>query len=280
MFASALSLIISFWLIQPLALWLDPTFSLLANRAVGKFAFTTLVISHLVLLGTVLPRSLLRVFFDSCVLFVVRKDWVGIFFRYFAVFAAFHVVVLLVSIALGAAVFNPDWGSVSTSLLLQLLAGFVVTFLLAWTEELIFRGVIYLHCTSFCSPYSSAVAASTVFMFAHNLRAPWTLVTSHWRLGLGLFLLGLLLNLIFASTGKLAASMGAHAGLVYVKVFLRRAPIVTFLPVADTMLFLHPDLRQSLMVHALMAIGIVFLYYRMQRGPIFAHSFRTSSQSE
>jgi hypothetical protein len=43
---SALSIFMSFFIIQPIALYLDPTFSLFANRGIGKIGITVLVLAH------------------------------------------------------------------------------------------------------------------------------------------------------------------------------------------------------------------------------------------
>jgi len=49
--------------------------------------------------------------------------------------------------------------------------------------------------------------------------------------------------------------MGAHAGLVYIKVLLRRIPLIT-IPTAIPWWF-SPDLRQSIIIHILFALAIV-----------------------
>ena len=56
--------------------------------------------------------------------------------------------------------------------------------------------------------------------------------------------------------------MGAHAGLVFVKVALRRIPCLVYLPVLP--FWLHIDLRQSHLVHVFFIgiIGIVMVRYR------------------
>jgi hypothetical protein len=60
--------------------------------------------------------------------------------------------------------------------------------------------------------------------------------------------------------------MGAHAGLVFVKVALRRAPLIIFsqhLP-----WWVHSDLRQSVLVHAFFMIIIILLLI-LYRGILF-----------
>jgi membrane protease YdiL (CAAX protease family) len=123
--------------------------------------------------------------------------------------------------------------------------------MLAWTEELIFRGTIFPYFEQFYSTIPSIVLTSLIFMLVHNLKNPLMLLSCDWKLGLGLFLLGVLLNQIFVITRKLYAGMGVHAGLVFVKVVLRRIPFLSSVP----------DLRQSYLVHILFLFTIVTLFF-------------------
>jgi hypothetical protein len=100
-------------------------------------------------------------------------------------------------------------------------------------------------------------------MLVHNITHPLELVTTQWKLGLGLFLLGFLLNLVFIISQKLYVGMGVHAGLVYVKVFLRRIPCITY--ASSLPWWLNSDLRQSLITHLLFAVVITFLLIRARK---------------
>lgn len=134
-----------------------------------------------------------------------------------------------------------------------LIVGFIGTLALAWAEELLFRGLLLQHFLRFMPPFASAIASSFIFSILHDLRNPLNLLTAQWQLGLGLFLLGMLLTYIRLWWGSMAASAGAHAGLVYLKVILRKIPL---LPIAAGSPFLFPvDLRESLLVHVLMVLG-------------------------
>lgn len=266
MILSAFSILISFLIIQPIACWLDPTFNLLVNRGIGKIAFTFLVIYQIVLLIYIQPKDFLKNFFQTNFLFFNKKDFLKIFFKYFIIFFLLHALLLIIFYFSGYLVYNPDWGKFSVSLILKTLFGFIATFFLAWTEELIFRGTIYNFFVQNLKPITSILFTSFIFMLVHDLHNPINLITKNWDLGLGLFLLGIILNIIFVGTKKLYANMGAHAGLVFVKVILRRAPIVLFLPAANLPFWVNKDLRMSVLTHLLFFITIIVLtiHYRKE----------------
>jgi membrane protease YdiL (CAAX protease family) len=250
---SALSILLTFLVVQPLAVWLDPSFSLLSNRGIGKIAFIVLIIFQIILFFSFLPKQFLEKFLQTNFYFFKNKNWIKKFFLYFLIFAFLHILILFFVWATGFANFNHDLGHLSFKLILRVFFGFFVVFLLAWTEELIFRGTIYLYFAQSLKPIISLLLTSTIFMFAHNISGTLTL-----QLGLGLFLLGTLLNLIFIKTEKLYAGMGAHAGLVFVKVFLRRIPLLVFLPEAQLPFWMSKDLRTSPVIHGLFLILIIF----------------------
>jgi len=197
-------------------------------------------------------------------LFFKKKNWIKTFFKYFIIFFSFHVLLLVIFYYSDFLFYNPLWGTLNSKLILRTLFGFVATFFLAWTEELIFRGTLYPFFRQNLKPIGSLLLTSLIFMLVHDLNNPLNLVTKNWDLGLGLFLLGIILNLIFIGTKKLYTSMGSHAGLVFVKVILRRAPIVLFLPPKLLPFWVNRDLRMSLLTHLLFTITIVILafYYK------------------
>ena len=269
---SALSLFICFHLIDPIAFRLDPTFSLFATRGIGKIAIMVLVIYHIILFLLVQPYTFMYKFFSTSWSFYTQERWFGSFCRYFCLFALLHMLVLGIYTACNVGTLNWPHHFFSFSLFLQLVVGFIATFFLAWGEEVIFRAMLYQYFAQFYRPITSALVTSMIFSLSHNLASPLTLITTQWRLGIGLFLLGLLLNLIFIITKKLYTSMGAHAGLVFIKVALRRLPLISFASGIDSMLLFHSDLRQSLIVHALFCIAIVTLCF------VYKKNFLTSSQ--
>lgn len=262
---SAFSIFVTFHIIQPISHLFDPSFNLLANRGVGKIAFMTIVIAHIFLLLLTSRRTLLKTFLEKNIYFFSRPSWIKHFFSYFFLFFSLHVAILLFLILVGVVQLDPSGFTLSLSLVGSIFLGFIATFFLAWSEELIFRGTLYLYWVQDWSPLTSALITSVIFSLVHDLLCPINLITRDWQLGLGLFLLGFLLNLMFIVTGKLYAGMGAHAGLVFVKVLLRRIPIITY-PSADSMpWWVHQDLRQSLLVHTLfflVIMGIIVLYKR------------------
>ncbi len=257
---SVLSIFLTFLIIYPFALWLDPSFSLLSSRGIGKIAFVFIVIFQILLLLLVLPQKFLNLFLKTNLYFFVKKTWFKKFFTYFLLFFTLHSLVLLFLWGLGYINYNPEWGNLSFNLFLRIFWGFIVAFLLAWTEELIFRGTVYLYFVQHLKPVCSLFIASTIFMIAHNICD-----TLNIKLGIGLFLLGMMLNLIFIKTKKLYTGMGAHAGLVFVKVILRRVPFLTFLPATQLPFWISKDLRTSPLAHLLFTLVIIVLIYQNRK---------------
>lgn len=261
---SASSLFVCFHIIQPLALYLDSTFSLLANRGIGKIAMTVLVIVHLLMLAFLLPKSFFSTFLRNNLFALTQKGWPRRFFGMFVISACLHV--LFLSVFCFSSYAFCDWPLMSLvpSKIPNLLWAFVATFFLAWTEEAIFRGTIYPFFLQSYTPIVSMFFTSFIFSLSHNLTNPLALVGSQWQLGLGLFLLGFLLNVLFFLSNDLVVNMGAHAGLVYIKVFLRRIPLLVYAPLPW---WLDIDLRKSFLVHVLFTLVIVSLlfYVRHQR---------------
>jgi len=256
---SALSILITFLILQPLAIFLDPSFNLLSSRSTGKVAFIIIVIFQILLFLLTLSKDFLNKFLTTNLYKKKEKDFVKKFLKYFSVFFILHTILLLIFYLSGFVIFNNEWGQFSIQLILKILFGFFVVFMLAWTEELIFRGTLFPYLKQYFSVFTSLIITSIIFMFVHDLKNPLNLITINWELGLGLFLLGLLLNLIFIDTQKLYANMGAHAGLVFVKVLLRRAPIIIFLAQDKIPLWINKDLRMSHVVHILFFIAIILL---------------------
>lgn len=257
---SALSLLISFLLIQPLACFLDPTLDLLANRGIGKIAFTTMAILQLLLLLYSQSSMFCRTWLRINILFITKKKWLSSFCLCFSSFFLMHWAIIAFAAFYEQVNFSGDWSSLLTlSMLGRIGFGFIATFFLAWSEELIFRGTLYPYFAQYLRPLTSIIITSTIFMFVHDLTNPLQLVTSEWDLGLGLFLLGILLNLMYHMAGNLHAGMGVHAGLVFVKVLQRRLSIITHIPETEHAWWFAKDLRQAHLVHLLFIIAIVLL---------------------
>jgi len=259
---SALSIFISFLILQPLAILLDPTFNLFASREIGKVAFVFLIIYQIFLLLILLPQKFFAKFLELNIYFFVHKEWLKRFFSYFVIFFSLHALLLFIFFVSNFIQYNPNWGTLSITLIYRILFGLFVVFMLAWTEELIFRGTIFLYFAQNLKPLTSLLLTSAIFMFAHDLSNPLNLVTKDWRLGLGLFLLGAMLNSIFLTTKKLYTGMGAHAGLVFVKVILRRIPMITFLPAVQLPFWVTKDLRTSPLVHMLFFVVILAILFK------------------
>lgn len=237
-----------------------------------------MAIYQILLFLLIQPYSFLQSFFRRTLFFFTETRWFTQFSRFFGLFFVLHACLLFLFYSFGYVVYQPGWGVFSVQLVAKTLFGLFVVFMLAWTEELIFRGTLYPYFEQYYKPITSLFLTSFLFMLVHNLKNPLALVTSEWKLGLGLFLLGVLLNQIFIITGKLYTGMGAHAGLVFVKVVLRRARFLVFVPGMKfglnptTVAWIHPDLRQSHIVHILFILVIASLFVK------YWNSFLTSSK--
>lgn len=267
---SALSVILTFFILQPLAIYLNPSFNLLSNRGVGKVAFIIIVIFQITLFMLTLNKKFLNNFLKTNLYFFKDKNWIKKFLIYFGIFFSLHAILLFIFFLAGFAIYNPMWGKITINLILKTLFGFIVVFFLAWTEELIFRGTLFPYFEQTISTFSSLILTSIIFMFVHDLRNPLNLITKNWKLGLGLFLLGIILNLIFIQTRKLYTGMGIHAGLVFVKVLLRRMPFLIFLAPKTIPFWVNKDLRMSYLVHILFTLYIIYLLYKNKK-QLFTH---------
>lgn len=256
---SALSLFASFHLIQMIGAFLFPSFELLASRGLEKIAFSTMVLLQIFMFGTTQSFLFFSKFLHICVTFCIRSRWHYKTALFFSIFFIVHSLLFALFYFTGYVTYIPDWGIFTPSLVLRILFGFFVTFLLAWSEELIFRGMIYMHFVRYMRPITSILATSLIFMFSHDITNPINLITTSWELGLGLFLLGFFLNIIFCYTEKLYIGMGIHMGLVAVKVVMRRIPFLIFAPEVQWAWWVHKDLRQSHLIHILFIIVIIGL---------------------
>lgn len=265
---SALLLLTVFLILQPIMLTLKPEYSLLSSRGLGKVIFITLVISTILGFIFTQSKSFVKSFLETNLYFFKDKNFIKLFFKYFSVFFLLHALLLFIFYISEYAIFNNNWGQFNLILILKILFGFFVVFMLAYTEELIFRGTLFPYFEQHFSTFTSLITTSVIFMLVHDLKNPLNLITKNWQLGLGLFLLGLLLNLIFIKTRKLYTNMGAHAGLVFVKVILRRAPLLIFLDQNSLPFWVNKDLRMSILIHALF-FGLILYLIIINRKKIF-----------
>ncbi|HBS47748.1 TPA: hypothetical protein DEO28_02065 [Candidatus Dependentiae bacterium] len=259
---SALSFIISFFIVQPIAIYLDPSFNLLANRGCGKIAFSVMVLYQIILMLLFHSKPLLNKFLDAAIFSFADKGMLKKFLLFFSIFFILHATTQFIFLFLGFAHYNPEWGFFNLKLIWKISFAFFVVFLLAWSEEAIFRGMVYNYFNQFFTPLRSIFVTSFIFMLAHDLTNPLNLVTKNWKLGLGLFLLGFLLNLIFVLSGKLYISIASHMGLVAFKVLLRRAPFIVFASEEVLPFWVSADLRQSFLVHLFFILIIIILICR------------------
>ncbi len=126
------------------------------------------------------------------------------------------------------------WANVSPQLLRKTIVALLVVVVLAFTEEMIFRGFVLRHLRWTAAPAVTAAAVlvgSAVFSISHliSYKDGWNF---HEVGGLlfGLWLLGGLFAVTYIATGSIACSMGMHAGLLGFKVFLRRTDLLDYRP--------------------------------------------------
>lgn len=251
-FLSASSLFLTFQIVNSIALFLNFDFDLLASKGFGKIIFSFLAIMHVFLFLSIQSRNFVEKFLKTSIFYFSDKGFIYRITKYFFTFFIMHWLVLLMLLYLGQISYNPYFeAKITWSLIPSIAWGLFATFFLAWSEELIFRGMFYPYFSRFWSPLPSLLVTSFCFMIVHDLANPINLFTKDWKIASGLFLLGVLINTIYVITGKLYTGMGVHMGLVAVKVILRRIPFLTFL-----------DLRQSHIVHLLFILVIMMLIIR------------------
>lgn len=260
---SAASFFVSAIIIHFFACQLDPSFSLLLTRGVGKAALMWAAIVQICCFIAIQQPSFSSSFWRTAVSWPLRCKDLTLWGRFFTLFAGLHVIILSAYWATGHA----HWFADALPLLIRrwpiLLIGFVGTFLLAWSEELIFRGLLFQHFGRTLPLLTSAVLSSFIFAILHDLHNPLRLLTCHWQLGFGLFLLGMFLTYIRVWQNSIAASAGVHAGMVFIKVVLRKVPL---LPIAAGSPHLFPiDLRESLILHALLLAGCIVLHAHIKQ---------------
>lgn len=265
MFLSVLSFFLSVFFIQLILKFFESPISLLATGSgIGKIILITLAIVHILLLIPTQSQKFINQWKTTNILFILKRNWLSPFFFMFIIFFLIHGAIIAFALGGGQINYNPQWAdTLKLSIIWNITFGFFATFLLAWHEELIFRGTLFAYFAQTINPLVSILITSFIFMITHNLGSPLILITEQWQLGFGLFLLGILLNLAFIISQTLHIPMGIHAGLVFVKVILRRIPLFHHLPSEQWAWWFNQDLRKSPLVHGLFIIIIlvlVFLY--------------------
>jgi membrane protease YdiL (CAAX protease family) len=248
-----------------------PHFQLLASKDLGKIIFTTLAFGAIALFIAQQPAAFRAAWVKRNLLFLTSRIGLRYFTGCFALFFFLHCLFLAICYTSGHGALQTVVNIQPFTLTGKLIFGFFVTFMLALTEEIIFRGTFYPYFVAFMRPIWAVLATSLLFMIVHFLPNPISQLYADWPVGLGLFLLGFMLNLIFIKAGSMYANIGTHAGLVYVKVILRKIRFFVFAPLPTLPWILHTDLRQAPIVHILFASIIIYLIIS-QRAFLFAKS--------
>lgn len=242
-----------------------PSFNILASKDLGKIIFTLLVFGALGIFVYQQPTAFRKDWVERNFLFLSNRRGVKIFGRCFVLFFALHALLLGMCYWAGVVSFLTVENIHIIHLLGKIIFGFGATFMLAFTEEIMFRGTIYPYLAQWLRPLTAVLFTSLAFMIVHFLPNPVVQLAQDWPIAIGLFLLGFMLNLIFIKAGTMYANMGTHAGLVFVKVILRKIRFIAFAPLTALPWFLHSDLRQAPLVHLLFGLIIIGLCINMKR---------------
>lgn len=217
------------------------------------------------------------------VVFVARDDigaWIGQylskwrralsgFLLMLAVSWAIVIGAYLIAWALDFAHFSPEaWQALNLNVAERTAVALLVVFVLATTEELMFRVFImrYLRTdTSALATIGAVVVSSLIFAAVHK---PTDLLgwftAEEFPLFVGLFLLGVLLCTAYIATGSFWAGVAVHAGLLGSKVFLRRTGVLE-VETGSWLLGGSDDIRRAPLVWALFA-GMALAIYLLRRG--------------
>jgi membrane protease YdiL (CAAX protease family) len=257
---SALLLFVTANTAQNLITLFIPSFDILASKDLGKIVFTTLVFISLGFFVWLQSASFRFAWIKRNFGFLGNRAELTRFAQFFTLFFTLHALFLGICFALGFAHLQPAHITNFYKLAGQLLFGFCATFMLAYTEEVMFRGTLFPYFSQWLRPITAAFVTSLAFMIVHFLPNPLAQLLNDCPTGLGLFSLGFMLNLIFIKMGTMYANIGTHAGLVFVKVVLRKIRFLVFAPIATLPWLLHSDLRQAPLVHILfwcISVGLV-----------------------
>ncbi len=244
------------------------SFFILASKDLGKIVFTLLAFGALAHFVHQQSKTFRTAWLKRNFYFLGDGAGLRRFAAFFLLFFGAHVAFLALCSVLGFASLQGVAVPSTLALTGKLIFGFFVTFLLALTEEIIFRGTFFYHFKRWMSELNAVLLTSLFFMTVHFLPNPIMQIYHDWHTALGLFLLGTLLNLINIKWGTMYANIGCHAGLVFVKVVLRKIRFFAFVSPSLLPWFLHADLRQAPIVHfffAIISLSIIFSLRREQK---------------
>ena len=153
------------------------------------------------------------------------KSWrrsIAGFLTFAAISSLISSIAILLMIAMGSVVFNPEAiASLSMNAITALLISMPIASVLALVEESMFRAFMlrYLRWNaSLATTITAILFSSFVFALVHNLSdlLGW-LEPKMMQLFIGLFVLGVILSVVYISTGSLLCAVGLHAGFLFVE---------------------------------------------------------------
>ncbi len=263
LFLTALSFLLFSWGADVAGkFFISPNWNILASRGFAKILFTLISLSHLGFFLFLDGRTSFPFFARRNMIFYFPPSWFSRYMRWWTIFFSLHLLVLLFFIVLGDASLNYNFITSRTFpfLFCYFLGGCLATFFLALTEEIIFRGSIFPYVRQYASPLTALFITSFIFSACHGLPRPDLFLWNEPQVAIGLFLFGCLLNAIYLCMGRLYYSMAAHAGMVSVKVLMRKIPFITFSSTSHW--WVHPDGRQAFIIHILFCFAFLFFIFR------------------
>jgi len=191
----------------------------------------------LYLLGLLLPGACLRIaapigFGSYARLYWANKRTAAIGFSAMFLMASIALLILYaVLAAVGQLSWSAEaWQRIAPRLPTLLAIGLLSAWLVAISEEIVFRGVLlsYLRWNGSSPVTIAAIAVSSLlFATAHNIRDPLAWLTpSEIPLFIGLVLLGVMLAVAYVVTRSLWCSIGLHSGLLAIGRVLPRDHLI------------------------------------------------------
>lgn len=159
-----------------------------------------------------------------------RTGLIGLAVLFGFVWAVLLVAYLLFGLIGYVSISQEGWANFGWQPFERALVGLLVVFVLATTEEFIFRGFLMRYLRSDVSAgvtVAAVLVSSFIFAAVHRLHdLPSWLTAEYAPLFVGLFLLGVLLSVTYIATGSFWCAVGVHAGLLGSKVVLNKTHIL------------------------------------------------------
>jgi len=140
-------------------------------------------------------------------------------------------------------------------------------FTIALFEEILFRGFFLQTCLEDMPKWLAVVITSFIFCIFHDLSSPWSFFVEFKQAMLfgGLFSLSVLLCYAYLKTGNLYLPIGIHSGLVFGKVFFRKAGLLEYINNESWIWGLQGDARRGLVAWVLFLLSMLAVYWIVKK---------------